>query len=222
MGPLDRLGIGAIPIAAMFIGWCGIMAKLVDATVAIYGTRNEPGDVAIKIDPDTGSLVVVSWEHYLIHQGKMYAAAYFHEAVPNDDFADMVLIACPHHSLHAFTAKWKSEGKAWLWLYGAPEIEPRTGTEVVANNMLFGAGNNSTTVIIADPVVNDPGVLAHRQLMAGGMKGPAFDARVGGHHEINHEWVLPANGSVLVRVQNKSGAPADISWQMNFFEDGAI
>jgi len=192
------------------------MAKNVDSVVAIFGTVKDAGDTKIRIDPETGSLVIVPWQHFLIHKGLLYAAAYMHESISKNGVADMIVSACPNHSLHVFSAKWVSGGKAHLELYGAPVWEEGTGTEIYASNMLFGSPNTSTTLIIADPVLTSPGVLAHKQLMAGGVLPYLY----GGHHEIAHEWVLPAGGKVLVRIRNLANTTVDISWQLNFFENG--
>jgi hypothetical protein len=199
------------------------VAKNVDHLVAIFGTIEEAGDTRIRIDAETRSLVVVSWEHYLIHQGFFYAILHNCPDVPDTGYADLVIRTSPIHSLHTLRAQWWAEGTALLQVWAGFEFDDETGTPLIPFNMNFGAPNELQAEFWANPDITG-GAVAFEQIMPGGVISPfgagQFDSRTGSHHEIAYEWGLPADTVAMVRIINKSGGASDISWQLNSFENG--
>lgn len=188
------------------------MAKNVDHTVAIMGSVAEAGDTWIRVDPETSALVTISWENYLIHKGMLYTIAYMHFDVPDDGNADLI-VAVGGKMLHTFKARWWSDGKSHLTLYGGTEYSG--GVEIEPVNMLVGTNGGLETKFFAGPVVSDVGDPLFPQLLPGGVQPFKYE----GYHEIAYEWVLPANApAFMVRVTNKSGTPSDIAYQLVSYE----
>ena len=161
--------------------------------------------------PGSGSLVIVPWEQYLIHNGRLFSIAHTIEGLPDGEYTDLIVQA-GGKTLHAFSARWVCDGKAYLDLYGGTTY---SGGEVLkAHNMYVGHHHKYVASFHVDPQIKAEGKFVHRQLLDGGLHPWRFK----GEHYITYEWVLPANASVLVRITNASRADADISYQLNFYE----
>lgn len=190
------------------------MGKYVDSTVAIFGTAEEAGDTVIRLDPETGALVTVPWEHYLIHKGLLYSISHFSASVAKDAYTDFVVLV-GDRSLHVFKGRWWTTGTAYMDLYGGVQMTPDTGTRLMPVNMHIPLDGGLRTRFYADPDLVSPGVLSIKTLIPGGI----HPWLTGGYHEFAFEYVVHPEIPMLVRVTNKAGVEADISWQIIAYED---
>lgn len=194
------------------------MAKFVDGTCAIFGTIDEAGDTRIRVDPATKALVVINWEKYLTHQGELWSVSYLHRDVPDGGYADSITIPCAEHIMHVSRARWWSTGEAILYMHPLPTIGDLGDPILPANFSIGGSTHIVGAEFYSDPEVIDPGPIGFEGMLPGGFAGPAFDNRSGGYHEIVAEWqIYPGVGPILGRLQNLSGAPANIAWQFVFY-----
>jgi hypothetical protein len=194
------------------------VAKNVDSTAAIFGTINEAGDTVIRLDPDTRGLIVVSWEHYLIHTNYLNAVLYTDSTVAKDGNSDIVIRVAPEKSLHMHRAKFWGEGSCLFQIITDFEWDDQTGDVLSPINFNFYQPPTVLSEFRHNPDITG-GDIKYSQLMPGGKSSGDGDYRVGADHEIAYEWILDPGSELLIRVVNISGAASIISGQLNVFED---
>lgn len=156
--------------------------------------------------------IITDVMHDLIHQGRVFSGCDVQLAKANDVVTDyLVQVTERTHIAYLVDA----DTAVLVEFYHNPTVSA-VGTAVDLNNRNMGHPRTIGATMTVGPTVTDTGTRkCHLRSGSANASG-----KVGGLIRSEHEWVVPANSSVLISVISKSGASAsmNVSLEAHLYE----
>jgi hypothetical protein len=174
---------------------------------------NSQGNLRELID-FLGAQIGITFNHHEIHDGNFYGISFTFLLVADDAFADLRFLLGAN-SFH-YGIRVTPEGKALALVYRNSTYTDN-GTEVEAINNNCASSKTALLTAYHTPTIDTTGTLltAENGILIPGGLGPQS---IGADVKTDEERVGAATQDILVRVQNKSGLPKDITIQISGYE----
>lgn len=160
------------------------------------------------------SLAIAEFTHALVHAGEIFTVSGIAAAVVDAASFELLINVPADKTLHV-VLEGSATGDAKGYIYEGPTVSAN-GTAVIPTNRNRTSSGLADSLFYMTPTVTTTGDLLFSTYMPGGVKKTAG----GSSGESFGEWIL-APGLYLMRFTNSSGAAADMSAQMTFYEEDA-
>ena len=167
------------------------------------------------IDEEKGILINIAWEHYLVHEGKMFTTGYSASVNNSANMDIRIAPGAASAELHCAISV-VAGGQVTVYLYEAPTIS--VGTALTLVNLNRVSSRTMSWLFYHTPTVGAVGsnILINGRILPGGVTP---QTRIGGGIRPGTEWEFDPTKEYLLRITNTSGATTVINPTFEFYEE---
>ena len=160
----------------------------------------------------TNHVVSIDTVHQHIHEGIMFSAHQYDDAVANDGTLAF-LIQVPAGVSPHLRPRAAAGGDAEVRLFEAPTFSA-AGSAAAALNRKRSSDITALATVTTGPTVSVNGTELDATYVPGGSRNQA----VGGSAGFFQEWILAPSTNYLVLMTNKSGGSAELALALDWYE----
>jgi len=170
--------------------------------------------VEVRVDPFSGSAVMIDSEHAHIHAGEGYDISGRISALGNGATAYFYIVPTVGIHWRDFTIK-STKAPTLIELFEDPTIAvDGEGTPVTPINRNRYSSNTSGISVYSGPTITDDGTILYTDETLD-IGGPTKGGDVG---NLPLEWVLTPASTYALKITNNGGVNADLTYQFFWYE----
>lgn len=165
------------------------------------------------VDPQTGSDIVIQFEHYKVHDSEMYSTGYYFTvtAASTKEFLMVASASADPHVVFGVAVS----GQSLVKLYEGVTTSV-LGSSVTVFNMHRDSSNSCGSTFFHTPTWStNTETLLTTELLPGGDKN---QTRVGSSARQTTEWILEESTKYLIQITNQAGSTIGASVGIQFYE----